>query len=253
MDATPCEPAALHETLDETDDVIVAELNDEFGGDGPATIPFRLPAPPNPGWAVALVAGLVIATFSFAAGWCISTVLHGISGDVIFFAVLGFFFFTATAWTQLLGVFRPHDERAHFAGNVLVGAAAMVAAALSGIPLISAQPLLWSDLLGHGGLSVFLAIAGYLNLLWSRWLRSVGWRSVGDWAFSLRELLAIFTAIAVGCGGYMLCTRMHEQTARHRQQMHEIWRQMRITDAQLKRQAAPPPASLPPTTAGTAE
>jgi hypothetical protein len=133
----------------------------------------------------------------------------------------------------------------------LIGFAAMSAAGLTGLPMIAAQPLRFSDVAGYGGLTIFLAIAGHMNLIWSRHLRSVGWKSPGGWTFSLRELLAIFTAIAVGCGGYMLCTRMVEEAEFYRQQRNEIWRQQRVLEAELRQQASLLP--VPGNTAGTSE
>lgn len=240
MDAAPYDPTAL----DEAEAIIVAELCDEVAADELATIPFCLPTPPQPGVALVVVAGLGIAVFAFAAGYCVATVVISEQGEVTLFAMLGFVFCVAAAWSQLIGVFRPHGQRANFAGNVLIGSAAMVAAGLTAFPMIAGQPILLNQLLGYGGMTVFLAIAGHLNLVWSQQLRSAGWRAPRGWTFSLRELLAMFTVMALACAGYLLCTRLETDAQFRERQLHEIWRMQRISDAEaLRRRVAP--GSLP--------
>lgn len=214
----------------------MAEAIDKFDAAGPATIPFCLQAPPEPGLALMLIAGFVIAVYSFAAGYCVAMVALNVQREsTAFFAAIGFLPACAAAWSQLLGVFRPHAAWANFAGNLLIGSAALVAAALAGIPLVAAQPILLSELLGYGGMTIFLSIAGHLNLAWSRQLQSAGWKAPGGWTFSLRELLAIFTAIAVSCGGYMLCARSAVEANLREQWRHEQWRQQRIIDGQIEK------------------
>lgn len=244
MNGGPYEPTSL------TDDaaLIRAELCVESALDERATIPFCFPAPPRRGLALALVAGLVIAVNSFAAGYCVATILTTADGGNIILAMIGLVFFSAVAGSQLSGVFRPHGERANFAGNLLIGSAAMVAAGLTAIPMIAGQAIELDLLLGCGGMTVFLAIAGHMNLAWSRQLRSAEWRSPAGWTFSLRELLAIFTAFSLACAGYLLCTRLADDARFRERQLHEIWRVQRISDVQSRRRPASPapvPAPIP--------
>jgi hypothetical protein len=245
MASAPHEPSALDEAdRAELDEPIVAELNDDLNGTELATIPFCLPAPPQPGVALVLIAGLVIVVYGFAAGYCVATIMVASHGHVVVFSVIGFFFAATVAWAQVLGAFRPHEQRANAAGNFLIGTAAMVAVALAGIPMVAAEPILLNQLLGFGGMTVFLSIAGYLNLAWSRRLQSAGWKSPGDWTFSLRELLAITTAVAVGFGGYMFCQRLHAERTLLKRQEEEVWRQLRMGNSvRSKRSAVSPSGS----------